>query len=364
MTGGHNNQPKEANAAYDNSITKITTGGQIGAPNEGGCCTEPPQKAKCIINPNTLKGTCNGGINSPLNNPDLDPEFFCQTDSECPATNGSGSICPWGDWEHNHHYGPDDSFLASSTQGISGGMFAFHSGTAASPKESFIKNVQCDDPGWCVQARPAPDKQIFWEGTGVFHNMKVKNEYKALPNFNACGINQPVTWSQGNRNKNAPAATIHYYKAHVGDFGEPAGQRQKPIDSCSLKEAPMGDWSMSCTEGLSGVELIDAETNAVKTALHPLCLAQDCSECPDWYDIEIHCGATAASPVAYTFKHFILQGNFQLHPAVTESCNYRCNGACEPGVLPDLHEECNDVSCDMYCAGFGGCCDCCDPCLD
>jgi hypothetical protein len=287
MTGGHVNQPKEVNLAYSDSTTKVTTGGQIGAPNETGCCTEPP------------------------------------------TNRGRNSECPWGDWEHNHHYGPDDLHLDDSATGISDGMFAFHSGTAAAPDAAFIQNVKCDDEGWCVQARPAPFKQIYWEGTGVFHNIKVKGREQPLPNFLACGENQPVVWSKNSKED----PHVYYYTAHVGDFGEPAGQRQKAYEDCSLKDAPLGVWSITC-DGVEGGDLIGRDTNESKTENHPLCLAQDCSECPDWYDISIHCGPDSSSPVAYTFKHFILGGNFQLHPPVGDSCNFSCeDGICEEGYL-------------------------------
>jgi hypothetical protein len=304
MTGGHNNLPKEANAAYVDSNTKITTGGQIGAPNETGCCGPP-------------------------------------------TSNGRNSDCPWGDWEHNHHYGPDDT-------GTANGSFAFHSGTAASPDAAFIKNVKCDDPGYCLQARPAPFSQIFWEGTGVFHNLSKGNIRVPLATFSNCGT-QPVAWSKDDK-KNP---SVHYYKAHVGDFGEPAGQRQKPYDACSLIKADESsckpgqsedwEWGISC-ESLDNDCVVEATPNDIKTALHPLCLAKDCSECPDWYDIEIHCGATADTPVAYKFSHFMLQGNFQLHPPVGDSCNFQCDGDCESGLL-GTQEEC-DISCEL-----GDCCD-------
>jgi hypothetical protein len=230
---------------------------------------------------------------------------------------------------------------------VKGGSFAFHSGTAAAPNEAFIKSVLCADPGWCVQARPAPFKQIFWEGTGVFHNMKgPKGTAVPLPIFGNCGA-QPVPWS------NKVDGTLHYYKAHVSDFGEPAGIFQKPVGACRMDE--------SCTHtepgnaeveidncALGDVCLIDSVTDPVKTALHPLCLAQTCSECPDAYEIEIHCTADPSSPVAYRVSHFIREGNFQLHPPVGDSCNPGCgNGVCEAGVTPEPAETCQ--SCPEDC---------------
>lgn len=297
MTGGHNFD-LAVDAEFNENGKVYTTGGQIGAPNETGCCTLPP-KGKCV------EGTCTGGLNG---------GDACSTNDDCPNDPGRNSHCPWGDWEHNHHSGPDDS------GSVTGGSFAFHSGTAAAPNEAFIQSVLCADPGWCVQARPAPFKQIFWEGTGVFHNVKgPKGTDVLLPIFAECGASQPVPYS------NKTGGTLHYYKAHVGDFGEPAGIHQKSPDGCQFAEScsePEPDQSVeigSCE--LGDVCLIDAEADPVKTALHPLCQAQTCSECPDLYEIEIHCTADPLSPIAYEVSHFIRQGNFQLHPPVGDSCN-------------------------------------------
>ena len=297
MTGGHNFSTS-VDAGVKNGPKSYTTGGQIGAPNDSGCCEFPP-KGKCV------GGTCTGGLNGGL---------ACTSNAGCPNDSGRSSHCPWGDWEHNHHSGPDDS------GNFTGGSFAFHSGTAASPDEAFIKDIICADPGWCVQARPAPFKQLFWEGTGVFHNLKgSKGKDIPLPTFN-CPV-QPTPWDR------RTGGTLHYYKAHVADFGEPGGIHQKPVpdggcafsDECTAPEpndvVEIGD----CT--LGDVCEIEAEINDEKTALHPLCVAQNCAECPDLYEIEIHCTDDPASPVAYSVSNHITEGNFQLHPSVGDSCN-------------------------------------------
>jgi hypothetical protein len=288
------------------SGTKYTTGGQIGAPNEGGCCEDPP------------------------------------------TTTGRDSDCPWGDWEHNHHSGPDD------TGNMSGGSFAFHSGTAAAPDTAFIKSIICADEGWCVQARPAPNKQIYWEGTGVFHNLKgPKNTDLPLPNF-PCEV-QPTVWDK------KTGGSLHYYRAHVGDFGEPAGQRQKPVTAASCPEdlgSCVGDWSIAGCNAIDGSCVFKpAPVDDMFTALHPLCTAQDCGcdvendpscqtkkvGCPDWYDIEIHCTADPNSAVIYKVGHFILEGNFQLHPPVGDSCQPCGDGICQA----EFDETC--VSCPEDC---------------
>src|SRR5262245_49128073 len=54
MTGGHNYDFVDAEFQENGKI--YTTGGQIGAPNESGCCDLPP-KGKCVA------GRCTGGLN-------------------------------------------------------------------------------------------------------------------------------------------------------------------------------------------------------------------------------------------------------------------------------------------------------------
>ena len=300
MTGGHNYFLEDSGYEGENG-TFYTTGGQIGAPTDLGCRMEPG------------KGKQDG---------------------------------PWGDWEHNHHAGPDD------TGSMFDGSFAFHSGTAAGPDDAYIRSIVCEDEGWCVQARPAPNKQIFWEGTGVFHNTKTKGNDDPMPFFAACGADQPVPFSKG-KGKDGDTYSLHYYRAHVGDFGEPAGTKQNPADECSWVN---GDAYVDNCDLVGNVELLGgpegAPVNEKFSSLHPLCLAQDCeaaseSNCPDFYEIEIHCTADPASPIAYKVAHFIREGNFQLHPSVGDSCNACGDGQC--ASIPDrsYYEDCG--SCPEDC---------------
>jgi cysteine-rich repeat protein len=303
MTGGHNVM-SGVEAEYDDidTNTKYTTGGQIGAPNEGGCYRGdyPIKHAECVDN------VCNGG------------RYYgeaCSIDDDCPPATGRNAGIPYGDWEHNHHSGPDDGYITD-------GSFAFHSGTAAAPDEAFIQSIICADEGWCVQARPAPDKQIFWEGYGVFHNMKKSKEdpNPEFPIFTACGEDQPMVYDR------KTGGSLHYYRAHVGDFGEPAGRHQKSADECPWANT-MGVSISDCSLANNYDPLVPATENVQFTEAHPLCLAQDCVDCPDWYEIEIYCNdditnaGTALNPIAYKVGHFIREGNFQIHPPVGDSCN-------------------------------------------
>jgi hypothetical protein len=246
----------------ENQVTWYTLGGQIGAP-QAGCLAAPDPKQ------------------------------------------------PFGNWQHTHHQGS-----VSWPGGSFSGGFSFHSGTASAPDEAYIKCITCADPGWCVQARCAPFKQIFWEGTGVFHNID------AGTNFNGCEVKTP--------GKNKPP-TIHYYRAHVGDFGEPAGssEQQKPADQCGWTSAGVSIWNGI----LDGVTVLPwpldfkfGDKGGQSCSSFEGCNLPPyngkCGECPDWYEIEIHCTADPTSPIIYKVGNFITHGNHQIHPEVGQQCPY------------------------------------------
>jgi hypothetical protein len=223
-------------------ILEYTLGGQIGAPVADICCETPPDKP------------------------------------------GRSEDCPTGDWEHNHHQGPDQ------TGNLTNGSFGFHSGTASAPEEAYIACITCDDPGFCVQARCAPFKQIFWSGTGVFK--AIKNILPSSGVFVNC-LNNP----------------IHYYKAHVADFGEPAGNKQKPADQCT--------WQNS-----GGIDPPAEFIDVIEDAPSPFGEkgGDICVECPDWYEIEIHCSDNPASQIMYRVGNYLTAGNHQIHPQVGQHC--------------------------------------------
>jgi hypothetical protein len=302
----------------ENQIVEYTTGGQIGAPNAQGCCDVPPD-AKCI------NGACYGGPDS---------GNACTNNGDCPSSPGRSSDCPWGDWEHNHHQGAVSwTVPTSGSFGSANSSFAFHSGTAAAPQAAFIEQIKCDDPGWCVQARCAPFKQIYWQGTGVFSNLKDAN-------FPGCTV------SAGSKGNGGKAPTIHYYKAHVGDFGEPAGNKQNNdrtcnwVDStnwdlnlaaCTLTNAAEGIDSISCAQSSNCTSLKGgAAPGATCDTESGACIAREpfnseggdiCQNCADWYEIEIHCTADPNSAIIYKVGNFIREGNFQIHPEVGTSCH-------------------------------------------
>ena len=162
--------------------------------------------------------------------------------------------------------------------------------------DAYIKCINCSDPGWCVQARCAPFKQIFWEGTGVFKNIDPASKFDNCP-----------TIVPEDKKSNKPP-TIHYYQAHVGDFGEPAG--------CNDKQEP----AMYCDWQSGGVDS-SPDISATSDPKFGDKGGQICDECADWYEIEIHCTADPASPIIYRVGNFMTHGNYQIHPQVGQNCS-------------------------------------------
>jgi hypothetical protein len=93
---------------------------------------------------------------------------------------------PKGEWTHHQKIGPD-------------GDFVFHAGTASAPPGTEISNIICSDEGYCDPARPAPFKQIDFDGVGTFKNIKD-------PSVNLEDV--------------IPGVTYHYFQVHIEDLGE------------------------------------------------------------------------------------------------------------------------------------------------
>jgi hypothetical protein len=159
---------------------------------------------------------------------------------------------PFGEWTHHQKSGPD-------------GMFVFHAGTASAPMDTEIDFVECSDPGWCKQARPAPAKQIDFYGVGSFRNVRNPS---AL-------VEAAVTVHD----------SLHYFHVHQEDLGEPGGGN--PNVTVGPQCGPSG--------------------NAGTVA--------PC-DCPDFYSITIHAGQTHLSPVIYHVEGYEDGGNFQIHPPI------------------------------------------------
>jgi len=164
---------------------------------------------------------------------------------------------PWGEWTHHQQKGADGSFL-------------FHAGTASAPEGTEIDLVVCSDPGYCVQARPAPAKQIDFEGIGTFKNLRKPSV--ALVNV-------------------IPGTTYHWFEVHIEDLGEPGkgGKVEPPLEICP-------------PEGSAGEPA-------------------DC-DCPDFYRITIYDAFDPQTEtpnvvdVIYSVYGYIIGGNLQIHPPI------------------------------------------------
>jgi hypothetical protein len=161
---------------------------------------------------------------------------------------------PWGEWTHHQQRGEHDRFV-------------FHAGTASAPPGTEIDLIECSDPGWCVQARPAPAKQIDFEGVGTFRT--INSNHPDLANVVA-------------------GETFHWFEVHIEDLGEPGngGHQEMPDADCP-------------EEGSAGG-------------------VADC-ECPDFYSITIYEGVPAGgepnrTDVIYNVYGYVRGGNLQIHP--------------------------------------------------
>lgn len=207
----------------------------------------------------------------------------------------SGGI-PRGHWTHTQHGG-------------AAGSFTFHSGTSSAPDGTEISSIECADPGWCVQARCAPFKQIFWTGIGNFASQHYNGAFDE-------GVVVP-----GGPNK---GGTLHYYRAMVGDFGENNRPTREIPGQCSW--VPPGPYDASEAVALYnyGPDPKFGDKNG-----------QICDTCPDYYQIEIHATVDPSSAVIYEFYGFVEGGNYQIHPRTGEQC------PAEPDLVPELFTKTN-----------------------
>jgi|GEM_PF-1463120 len=157
---------------------------------------------------------------------------------------------PWGNWTHTQKKGD-------------AGSFTFHAGTPSAPEGTEIDWIECMDPGWCVQARKAPAKQLDFAGVGTFKNMK------GVP----ASIADHVTVRE----------SLHWFEVNIDDLGEP-GSHAEP-EGCD----PLGFGRNGGTE------------------------LADCG-CPDFYRIRIYEGMDDSSNIMYEVYGYIDGGNFQIHP--------------------------------------------------
>ena len=180
---------------------------------------------------------------------------------------------PCGEWTHRQHRGGE-------------GKWTFHAGTASAPEGTEIDFVECcdgdGDPSYCDPARPAPAKQISWEGIGTFKN-----------------IHAPPDGELPENERAVAGVTFHWFDGHVEDLGEPGSHGSDDPAQCPLK-------GFNCSPG-------------------------DC-ECPDFYRIRIFKAYDPESEepnkdvVIYKVFGYLEGGNHQIHPPILGDHNCRGGG--------------------------------------
>lgn len=223
----------------------------------------------------------------------MDIDYWVTTGGQIGAPSGGD---PRGHWTHTHH---SDTY-----------SFGFHSGTTSAPDGTEISTIECADPGWCVQARCAPFKQIFWTGVGNF----------AFQKFDAPSLEKFVIPYKNN----SRPYTLHYYRAMVGDFGE----NKRPTREASLEDEnpETCDWFAKLKAASFGgppgpYEAAEAVfLNSEPDPKFGDKGGQLCDKCPDYYQIEIHATTDPTSAVIYTFEGFLDSGNYQIHPETGQQC--------------------------------------------
>ncbi len=187
---------------------------------------------------------------------------------------------PFGEWTHHERKGPGNQ------------KFIFHAGTASAPDETEIDLVVCSDPGWCMQARPAPAKQIDFEGVGTFKNL-----------HNASDDLDGVIAKE----------TLHWFEVHIEDLGEPGSASDRHGNALRSRGAGQRgrDGDRHVFGGQDPAEGCSPDGHAGEIA--------PC-DCPDFYRITIYEGvmpgeALNKTDVIYEVYNYF-NGNLQIHPPV------------------------------------------------
>jgi len=218
---------------------------------------------------------------------------------------------PKGELEHVQHSGP-------------AGEWAFHMGTASAPPGTEVDIIQCSDPGWCRQARPAPDKQIDFAGIGSFRNIIDEG------NLNDSGTCATVTDTHGNPHDRT-LGTYNWAEVHIEDRGEPGREGQHTTaDPANCPAEGTGTDAFSAYNGVGS--RVDAVASGTYNSFVCKTDNDPSTGCPDFYRIRIYCGveptfdtdgnlsnfdeiaAQKANGPIYEVYGYIDGGNWQIHP--------------------------------------------------
>jgi hypothetical protein len=191
---------------------------------------------------------------------------------------------PKGEWTHHQQRGP-------------AGAFVFHGGTASAPAGTEIDVIRCSDPGYCQPARPAPVKQLDFDGIGTFKNLGKGSKAPVW----MIGSETVAGQRRGNR---AFEGSFHWFEVNIDDLGEPGGFNHGAPPSATCPSMGFGE-----------------------KGAPPLA---NC-DCPDFYRITIYDGVLAETvvrnadgsidpssmnrtDVIYEVYGYIDGGNLQIHP--------------------------------------------------
>lgn len=212
---------------------------------------------------------------------------------------------PYGEWQHHQQTGPS-------------GTFAFHSGTASAPKGTRIVEVRCSDPGFCNPARPAPNKQLDWDGIGAFVNVGTG---KKAPHFQISNANVVPVPTTG-KNK---LFTYHWVQVNIDDMGEKGNLNNGAPDPKMCPGRGFGEKS-------AGPFVPDPVKNPSNIISLPATELGNC-DCPDFYRITIYNGVLSnavkylpdgrvdptsldRTNIIYEVYGYVDGGNLQIHPAI------------------------------------------------
>ncbi len=168
----------------------------------------------------------------------------------------------FGEWTHHQKRGDF-------------GRFVFHGGTASAPSpETFVTDIACTDAENCHPARPAPHKQISFNGVGTIKNGKLEARDSA---------------------REFGKDDLLCFFVEIEDLGEPGNRNDN--DETNPDDCPF--------EG------------------HPSDGSCDKCGCADWYSISIvNCHGLYGGPTSeevYHVRGYLHGGNFQIHPLVGET---------------------------------------------
>jgi hypothetical protein len=210
---------------------------------------------------------------------------------------------PSGEWQHHQQTGPS-------------GSFSFHGGSSSAAPGTWIVDVRCSDPGFCFPARPAPAKQLDFDGVGTFSNVGKGSKAPVFQLASPNVIPEPV-------GKSGTPFTFHWFEVNIDDLGEPGRLNTGAPNSAVCPGRGFGEKSA----GIFYPDPVGQPGTSVMLGSTPLA---NCT-CPDFYRITVYKGVLSSevtflpsgkvdpasvnrTDVIYQVYGYIDGGNLQIHP--------------------------------------------------